>query len=128
MPRLQWFFIFVAVHGLFLVAVSISISMLRIKYRISYGDGDNTLLRKAIRIHVNGIEQVPIFGLLILALALMGISETVMAVLVVLFTAARLSHGYGMLRKRRLFRQFCAAFTYLSQITAIVLVATLLVV
>lgn len=127
MPQLEWFYIFVAVNGLFLVAVSVSISLLRIKHRVSYGDGGNTTLRKAIRIHMNGVEQVPIFGLLLLALALIGVSEMYMAALVYVFTAARLSHGYGMLRKIRLFRQAGAILTYVCQLTAVVMVAMLLV-
>ena len=128
MPQLQWFYIFVAVNGFFLVAVSLSISLLRIKYRVSFGDGGNTRLRKVIRIHMNGVEQVPIFGMLILALALMGISEVYIGALVMVFSAARVSHGYGMLRKQRMFRQIGATLTYLSQLIAVVMVTILLVV
>ncbi len=120
MPLMDWFYVFVAVNGLFLLVMALYISMLRIKTKSSYGDGDSIALKKAIRVHVNGAEQVPIFGLLLIALAFSGTTHATMGTLVVIFTLSRLAHAYGMLFKVFRLRQVGATATYAMQAAAIV--------
>ncbi|MCL6417587.1 MAPEG family protein [Aestuariirhabdus sp. Z084] len=121
MHNFFWFVLFVAVNGGFLILLTANVSRLRIKNRISYGDGDNRDLMRAIRVHANGTEQVPIFALMVLALAMIGTADMLMGALVILFTLSRLVHAFGVLYKNPMARQYGAAVTYLLQIVAVVM-------
>ena len=115
-----WFSLFLAMNGLILVLLAINVSLIRIRNRVSYGDGGNKELLKAIRVHANGIEQVPIFSLLLLALTLNSASSLVLSSLVVGFTFARCSHAVGMIFGFHRARQVGAGVTYLLQCVAVV--------
>lgn len=113
-----WFSIFVATNGLILIFLTVNVSRLRMKNRIPYGDKGNKDLMKAIRVHANGTEQVPIFALMVLALSLLSSSATLLASLVIVFTLSRLIHAYGMLATVPVLRQAGAAITYVLQVIA----------
>ena len=115
-----WFTVFVSANALLLMVLAANVSRLRLKYRISLGDGDNKELRNAIRAHANGVEQVPIFGLLVLALSLAQASSILLGVLVILFTASRYLHAYGMTCRVFIFRRIGAGLTYLMNIVAVI--------
>ncbi|WP_426415225.1 MAPEG family protein [Aestuariirhabdus sp. LZHN29] len=114
-----WFSLCVALNGLLLLLLTINVSRLRIKNRVSYGDGGNKPLMLAIRVHANGVEQVMMFALVLLALTMARASETLLAVLVLGFTLSRLMHAYGMLGKAHRMRQLGAGITYLAQAVAV---------
>ena len=116
MEKFYWFIIFISLNSLILVGLAGYVSKLRLKYKISFGDGGNKHLLKAMRTHSNGTEQVPIFALIILSFTLLDYSQTIIAILVMLFTLARLSHAVGMLLRVHIFRQIGATVTYLLQI------------
>ena len=121
-----WFSVFVASNALLLFMLALRVSLLRLKFGISTGDGDNPQLFKAIRAHSNGVEQVPIFGLLVLALSFNQLRSDYLAALVVVFTIARVCHGLGMNYRIYRARQLGAAVTYLLQIAAAVILAIIL--
>ncbi len=114
-----WFSLFVAANGLLLLALAANVSLLRMKYKIAHGFGENKHLMKAIRVHSNGIEQVPIYGLEILALTFLGSSNLVLGCLVAAFTVSRFIHAYGMLFRSMTARQIGAGVTYLLQGVAV---------
>ncbi|RRJ82900.1 MAPEG family protein [Aestuariirhabdus litorea] len=120
MINFHWFALFAALNGLLLLLLTINVSRLRMKHRISYGDGGNRELMLAIRVHANGVEQVVIFGLVLLALALLRAPQWLQEALVVGFTLSRLAHAYGMLGRVHRMRQLGAAVTYLAQAVAVV--------
>jgi uncharacterized protein len=111
-----WFIIFVSLNSFILLGLAGYVSTLRLRYKISFGDGGNKHLLKAIRTHANGAEQVPIFSLLILGLSLVSYSQKAIAIFVVSFTAARVAHAVGMLFRKHIFRQVGAGLTYLLQL------------
>ena len=115
-----WFIFLITTNSAIILFLAINVSRLRIKHRISWGDGNNKDLMKAIRVHANGIEQLPIYGLLILALIFSGTSNSVLAYLSIAFTFSRLTHAYGMLYRKPILRQVGVAITYLLQGIAIV--------
>jgi len=115
MQDFYWFVIFVAANSTILLLLTLNVSRLRIKQKVSWGDGGNKELMKAIRVHANGTEQVPIYSLIILALTFLNASNVLLLSLVVVFTASRIIHAYGMLYKKPLLRQVGAAITYVSQ-------------
>jgi len=117
-----WFAILMAANGLLLFLLTANVSRLRIKYQVSLGDGDNKSLAKAIRAHANGVEQLPVFALLVLALCLLSFSPFTLAALVIAFTVARVLHAIGMLTKAFAARRIGAALTYLLQLGAAICV------
>jgi len=127
MEKFYWFSIFAAANGFFLLLLAVNISMLRVKNKISYGDGGNKKLMKAIRVHCNGTEQVPIFGFAILALTLTNASNLTLSLLVVIFTVSRLIHAYGMLFRKHILRQIGAGVSYLSQVIAVIALLALII-
>ncbi|HEY7772692.1 MAG TPA: MAPEG family protein [Marinagarivorans sp.] len=121
-----WFSVFVASNSLLLFMLAMRVSLLRLKLGISTGDGDNPQLFKAIRAHSNGVEQVPIFGLLVLALSFNQLRSDYLAALVIVFTLARVCHGLGMNYRIYRARQLGAGVTYLLQIAAAVILTIIL--
>lgn len=102
--------------ALLLVFLSIHISVLRVRHKVSVGDGGINPLMRAIRLHGNTAEHVPIFLLLSLVYELSRDGEQLLIVLAVGFFLSRLLYAWGMLTKtftRR--RQVGALGTYLTQ-------------
>ena len=116
-----WFNLLVATNGLLLLLLAANVSRLRLKHQVSYGDADNKAIMQAIRVHANGTEQVPIFCLITLALVFSGISDNILATLVIIFTSSRILHLYGMLGKKPIARQAGAGMSYLSQGVSLVI-------
>lgn len=103
-----------AVLALLLIALASYVSHLRVNRRISLGAESDRELGRAVRAHANLAEFAPIFVLLLLALELGGAAPAALAVLAVLFVAARLAHAAGLLRRATsLPRQAGAAGSYL---------------
>jgi len=103
-----------------------NVSRLRIKHRISLGDGGNKCLMAAIRTHGNSVEQLPLFALIILTLTLLSASTNLLASLVIGFTLARFSHAYGMLYRVFIARRIGSAFSYIFQLISAASVCLLL--
>ena len=61
-----------------------------------FGDGDNTRLRSAIRVHANFIEYVPIIALLVALLEMSGTSALRVHLLMGALLVSRLLHPLGM--------------------------------
>ena len=114
MQDFYWFIVFVTVNSTILLAFAVNVSRLRIMHKIAWGDGENKDLMKAIRVHSNGIEQVPIYALLLLSLSLTNTIVIALPALVIISTLSRLIHAYGILFKKPILRQVGAAITYIS--------------
>lgn len=111
-----WFSLFIAANALILTALAANVSLLRLKHKISTGDGGNKQLLKAIRTHANGIEQLPVFALLLLAMIFVQMSQHYLATVAILFTLSRVMHAVGMLYRVHIFRRVGAGLTYFLQI------------
>jgi uncharacterized membrane protein YecN with MAPEG domain len=120
MENYFWFSVLVAVNGLMLIGLTINVSRLRIKNKISLGDGDNKDLLRAIRTHANGVEQVPTYAIVILALTLMQASSELLAVLVAGFTLSRICHAWGMLFRNHTGRRVGMGLTYVFQLVGVI--------
>lgn len=86
-----------AVLALLLTALSLNVSRLRVRHRVSFGDGGHKDLMVAVRAHGNALEQSLLFGLLLLAadhaMALpMGLAGLVGLV----FIAVRILHAIAL--------------------------------
>lgn len=88
--------IYAAIFGLMFVALSYRVIHIRKSLKVALGDGGDSKLCRAIRVHGNFVEYVP------LTLMLIGFVEnqTHNAVLVhalcIVFLLARLAHAYGV--------------------------------
>lgn len=106
-----------ALCALLLVFLSTHISVLRVRHKVSIGDGGINPLVRAIRLHGNTIEHVPIFLLLVLVYELSYGNGPLLIALATVFFFSRLLFAWGMLTKiftRR--RQVGALGTYLTQL------------
>ncbi len=82
--------------GIFLILLSIRVSLARRDAKVMIGDGDNLTLRRWVRAHGNFIEFVP-FALLLLALSEhLNLGALFIHLLGLLLIAARVAHAYAI--------------------------------
>ncbi|HEY0165198.1 MAG TPA: MAPEG family protein [Sphingomicrobium sp.] len=81
------------------VWLGLRVSRLRIRHKVSVGDGENEAVRTRMRAHANFAEYTPIFLILLAALELAYGSQTWLWVAAILFVLGRLAHPFGMDRK-----------------------------
>jgi uncharacterized membrane protein YecN with MAPEG domain len=86
------------VMGLMFLVLSFRIILLRFKHKVGTGDGGENALHKAIRVHGNFAEWVPIALLCLFAADLRGASDLSLNVLGAILVLARLSHALGLSR------------------------------
>ncbi|QFY42201.1 hypothetical protein F6R98_05790 [Candidatus Methylospira mobilis] len=87
---------YAALLGLLFVFLSMRVITLRMKLKVSVGDGGHELLTRAIRIHGNFAEYVPFALLLMLLNELAGASMWLIHALGVSLIAARILHIKGI--------------------------------
>jgi uncharacterized membrane protein YecN with MAPEG domain len=89
--------IFTAVLLLLVTLLAINVSALRIRLKVSLGDGGNKTLGKAIRAHANALEHcVPFILLLLFREQQAGCTRELVAIGTA-FVLARVAHAAGML-------------------------------
>jgi hypothetical protein len=99
-----------------------NISRLRMKYKVANGDGNNKEINKAIRAHMNSLEHILPFSLLLYVLQTQMTSTVIFAILAFSFLCIRLLHSYSMLSSKFKLRQITAASTYFLELCACILV------
>lgn len=104
-----------AICGLLILVLAFRVSLLRMRHRIALGDGGVEALSRAIRVHANTVEFVPIFVLLCLCYELYAGANAVLAGLAGVFVVARLAFAVGLsLAPVHPLRRIGAGLTYLS--------------
>lgn len=116
------FNLFVGLSVLLIVILAMNISRLRIKHKVANGHGDNKEISKAIRAHMNSLEHILPFSLLLYVLQSQLTSDTIFAILAFGFLSIRALHTYSMLRSKFKLRQLTAASTYFIELCACILV------
>ncbi|MFM6854540.1 MAG: MAPEG family protein [Sphingopyxis sp.] len=94
MPVLTLFF--AAAAALVNAWLGIRCGQVRIKEKISHGDGGNMLLQRRMRAQLNFAENTPGILILFLALELAGFSALMLEIVAVAYVIARICHGLGM--------------------------------
>lgn len=103
--------------GLLLTGLSLNVSRLRLRYRVSFGDGGQPALLAAMRAHGNALEQTTLFGLLALAGAtLVPTDPLLLGVSCVAFSLARVVHVMAVFSRRLRLRQAAHVATVLTQL------------
>ncbi len=88
--------IYAAILGLVFVALSLQTIRLRRRHRVALGDGDQAPLQRAMRVHANFAEYVPLALLLMFFLEQGDGSALRMHVLGIVLLAGRLLHAWGV--------------------------------
>jgi uncharacterized membrane protein YecN with MAPEG domain len=92
--------LYAAILGLFYVGLSLQTIRLRRRHRVALGDGGQTALRRAMRVHANFAEYVPLALLLMFFVEHGGGSALRMHVLGIALLAGRLLHAWGVSQLR----------------------------
>jgi uncharacterized protein len=106
--------------ALLLSGLSLNVSRLRLRHKVSYGDGGHKDLLVAVRAHGNALEQSLLFGALLLALeARHGVGVGVIPALGLTFMTVRLLHVLAIFRRWLLLRQAAHIATLAAQLVTV---------
>lgn len=95
---------YAAVLGLIFVALSVRTIRMRRRHRVAVGDGGNAELRRAMRVHANFAEYVPLALLLIFFVEHDGAGTLLVHALGIALLAGRLLHAWGVSQEPENFR------------------------
>jgi uncharacterized protein len=112
--------LYAALLGLFFVALSVRTLRLRRSLRIAVGDAGNTVMLRAMRVHSNFAEYVPIALLLIYLGEAQGASRLLVHALGLALLVGRVVHAYGLSQAKEdyRFRVTGMALTFTVIVTA----------
>ncbi|WP_158100579.1 MAPEG family protein [Neiella marina] len=88
--------LFVALHGLLLLLLSVAVIRLRMRHQVGIGDGEVSQLKRAIRVQSNFIEYVPLCLLIMAALEWQQAHVVGLFVLGALLFIGRVLHAIGL--------------------------------
>jgi hypothetical protein len=83
--------------GIMIFVMSVNVSRMRMDAQVSLGDGGNKDLNRAIRIHGNAVESVPLALVLMLLMASAGYAAWLLHILGIALVIFRAAHAYGLL-------------------------------
>ena len=111
-----------ALLSLLLIGLSLNVSRLRFRHRVSFGDGGNPALTAAIRAHRNSLDQSLLFILLLYFLEIVTALDAAWVIgLASAFIGLRLLYCGALFSRQLRLRQLSHALTML-----VLLVTTLL--
>lgn len=96
--------LYVPLFALFYVALSINVIRTRRREKIGLGSGGNRAVERAMRVHANFAEYVPLALLLLLILEQSGGSTLLLHGLFLVLLAGRLIHAWGVSQQNENFR------------------------
>lgn len=96
--------IYASLLAIFYVYLSLRTIGLRRKVKVAVGDGGSPEMLRAMRVHGNFAEYVPIALILLGLLEMQGAYLWLVHTLGCVLVAARLSHAYGVSKMRENFR------------------------
>ena len=96
--------VYATLLGLLFIALSVRTIHLRRKHQVAVGDGNNSELRRAMRVHANFAEYVPLALLLIFFVELEGTPKWWVHALAIALVCGRLAHAWGVSQTKENFR------------------------
>jgi uncharacterized membrane protein YecN with MAPEG domain len=87
---------YAAIFALIYIGLTSRVILLRNSKRVSLGHGDDPTLERAIRIHGNFIEYVPLALILLIAMEMQRRSIYELHILCILLLLGRISHFVGL--------------------------------
>lgn len=88
--------IYAALCGILMIALAMRVSLARRRFRVGIGSGGHEPLERAIRVHANFIEFVPLALILMLLAELGGVTGWLMHVFGITLVVSRLLHAWGL--------------------------------
>lgn len=82
--------------GILYIGLAFNTIRLRRKFKVGIGDGDNKMLARAIRVHGNFSEYVPIALILLASYELNGASAIILHALGAALVIGRILHAIGL--------------------------------
>jgi uncharacterized membrane protein YecN with MAPEG domain len=112
--------LYAALLGLLFVALSVRTLRLRRSLRIAVGDAGNTEMLRAMRVHANFAEYIPLALFLIYLCETQGANRILVHALCLSLLVGRLSHSHGVSRSNENYRFRVAgmALTFTPMIVA----------
>jgi uncharacterized protein len=107
--------LYAAIFGLMFVGLSVRTLLLRRKLVVAIGTGDNQVLARAIRVHSNFAEYVPLALILIFFLETQGWTGIWIHLVCSILLVGRISHAYGVsqVKEKLIFRVIGMASTFM---------------
>lgn len=106
-----------AVLALLLTGLSVHVSRLRLRHRVSFGDGGHKDLLVAMRAHGNALEHALLFAVLAWpAAALPSLPSAWLIVCCAVFVGARVVHVWAIFARRLALRQAAHAASTLVHV------------
>lgn len=96
--------VYAALLALLFVALSIRVIKTRRRERVAIGDGDNPRLRRAIGVHNNFAQYVPLALLLLAFVELAAAPILLVHILCLMLLVGRCIHAYGVSQESENFR------------------------
>jgi|SRR5665647_296759 len=96
--------IYAAILGLLFIFLSIRVIKTRRKERVAIGDGGNPRMQRAIAVHSNFAQYVPLALLLLAFLEMQQGPTMLIQILCVALLISRLLHAYGVSQMQENFR------------------------
>ena len=87
-----------------MIFLSIRVIRLRRACKVAVGDGGQAVLERAIRVHGNFCEYVPVIIVLLLVLEFQGLQPALLQGLCLLLLAGRVAHAVGVSRTEEDYR------------------------
>ncbi len=112
--------IYAALFGLIFVGLSVRTLRLRHHYQVAVGPGEAPELQRAMRVHANFAEYVPLTLLLLYFLEVYGQARLLVHLFCLLLLAGRLLHAFGVsqVQENFNFRVTGMALTFVALIGA----------
>lgn len=108
--------LFAALLLLLVTLLAVNVSMLRMRLKISLGDGGDKTMNKAIRAHANALEHsLPFILLLLFREQQVGCARGLTAIAIT-FVVARVLHAAGMLGGPFILRRVGASVTLVLEL------------
>ena len=97
--------LYASLLGLLFVGLAINIIRMRLQFKVGIGDGGNKALGKAIRVHGNFAEYIPIALLMLAAYEINGANPMWLHGLGALLFIGRVLHAIGLSKTTRTSKQ-----------------------
>jgi uncharacterized membrane protein YecN with MAPEG domain len=91
-------FLYAAVLGLILVALSAQVVLARRRHRVRLGVGEEDAMQQAVRVQANFTEYVPLAVLLLVFAEITGLPTAAVHGAGLLLVASRIVHAFGLSR------------------------------
>lgn len=89
-------FLYAALLGLLLIALSVTVVLARRRFRVRIGDGNDEGMRQAMRVQANFTEYVPFAVVLLIVAEITGLPNLAVHAAGIMLVASRLIHAWGL--------------------------------